>query len=335
MGIVRRWRHGGVEYPLTADLTDDFLKVADPAIYYALEMFEHAIVTYAGDAFLARARAVGFSFPAAVRRKLHYEPTPNLLASEMEFPLLCLWRSKEQWTEKTIAFNQDASVWQWAYVLPPMTPHQVDKLNPIFRAISVIVNSFAAQSFDDEQGEDDFEGGKTLRDLSGIQKMNPGTTDHSQFEPIDENGKWWKAVTGQLMVSERASIVEEAFPEFKGVNVHLDETSADGIAQIPDFVEVSSPDPITISEVSPSTGSKAGGELVYITGESFPTSGEAPFVLIGGAYASSVVVLHPTRLQCLTPQVEAYPTLAADVQVIGASGQESNVLEAAYTFTTP
>lgn len=335
MGIVRRWRHGGVEYPLAVVPEDDFLKVTDPAIYYALELFEQAIITYAGEAFLARAKAAGFNFPLAVRRKLHFEPTPSLLAEHMEFPLLCVWRSREQWTEKTISAQQDAAVWQWAFVLPPMTPHQVEKLNPIFRAISVIVCSFAAASYDDEAGTGDYAEGRTLRDLSGIQKMNPGPTSYENFEPIDGNGKWWKAVTGQLLVSERSSIVEEAFPVAEGVNFHVDLTEADGVTKVEDFVEVSTPDPLSISDVSPATGSKAGGELLFVEGKGFPTSGEAPFVIVGGAYASSVVVLHPTRLQCITPQVEAYPTLAADVQVIGAGGQESNVLAAAYTFTTP
>jgi hypothetical protein len=330
MGLVKRWKHGGTEYPLDAATDDDFLKVADPAVYYTLRLFESAINAYAGDALLARAAAEGLNFPSAVRKMLHYEPTPHLLADQMEFPLLCVYRSKEQWDEKSASHQQDASVWEWAYVLPPLTPRQIDKLNPILRSISAIVSSFAMQSYD---AEGDFEGGATLRDLSGIQKMAAGTVSYGNFEPVDGNGQWWKAVTGQMLVSERSSIVEEAFPSFEGANLRID--MDDGETKVEGFIEANSPDPLTLTDVSPVAGTKAGNALVYLTGTGFPTIGEPPRVLFGGAYASSVIVLHPTRLQCLTPEHDAYPTQAVDVQVIGADGQESNVLEDAYTFTSP
>lgn len=335
MGIVKRWKHGGVEYPLNDATDDDFLKVADPAVYYTLRLFERAINVYAGEALLARAAVEGLRFPTAVEKTLPYQPTPYLLSDQMRFPLLCVYRSKEQWGDKTASFQQDVSVWEWAYVLPPLTPRQIERLHPVLRSIAVIVSSFAMQSYDPEAGADEFAEGVTLRDLTGIQKMAAGPVSYGEFEPVEVESKWWKAVTGQLIVSERSSIVEDAFPAYEGVNVHVDLTEADGATQVTDFVEVDSPAPLTLSDVSPTAGSKAGGALVYLTGTGFPTSGEAPRVLIGGAYASNVVVLHPTRLQCLTPQVEAYPTFAADVQVLDSAGQESNVLEAAYTFTTP
>ena len=61
-----------------------------------------------------------------------------------------------------------------------------------------------------------------------------------------------------------------------------------------------------------------------------------PRVLIGGAAADSVVVTHATEIVGLAPPTEsANPTFDADVQIIAADGQLSNVLAGAFRYTTP
>lgn len=330
MGLASRWKHGGVEYPLTEATDNTLLRDADPGLYYALQLFESALDTYVKPRLLTQALLEGFRFPSAVEKTIPFEPTPFLLSEHLSFPIFCLYRSEEDWDTPTKAFLGDESLWEWAYVLPPLTPRQIEKLHPILRSVSVVISTFASQSFDPE-----WEGGSTLRDLSGIQKMKPGRVKYGAFEHIQENDRWWRAVTGQLKVQERSAIVAEAFPRFTGSSIQMDVTAPDGTT-VEDLFTVSTPTDLEIGEVSPASGTKAGGTPLTIDAPTpcFRPGGQY-HVLVGGAYASNVVAVHPHRLVCVTPEHEAFPTYAADVQVIGPGGQLSNVLEGAFTFTTP
>ena len=163
--------------------------------------------------------------------------------------------------------------------------------------------------------------------------MTPGRVRYGDFEQVENQNQWWRAVTGQLTVEERDEFVVEETEPFDGANINLD-LAKKSEQKVVDFVQIlSNPDPV-IETIAPSAGTKAGNALFYIVGANF-ILGSTTKVLIGGAYATNVVVTHPTALQGYTPEHDAAPTFAADVQIIGPDGQSSNVLEAAYTFTTP
>lgn len=325
---LRKWTHGGVEYPVTDATSESFLKVADPALYYAIELFSAVIEEYAGPALLARAAVEDLRFPSAIARTIHYEPSPFLLSDDLQFPLFCLYRSEEAWDRQSMSADKDDSIWTWAYVLPPLTPRQIEKLNPALRMISVVVSSFAMQSFDPH-----WEGGKTLRDLAGIAKMTAGPVRYMDFEKLEGGqGEWWRAVTGRIFVQERNGIVLEDLDVFDGANIDVDLDTPEG--KIEQFVEVDSHLAPVLDRIEPSSGSKAGGVPFRIVGTGFRV-GTPIKVLIGGSYASSVRVASPFEVTGLTPEHAAHPTFAADVQVIDLDGQPSNVLEGAYTFTTP
>lgn len=325
----RKFKHGGVQYPLTEVTTNTALKDCDPALHFALDFFQTVIEEYVGDRLLAQAAIEGLAFPSAVAKAIHYEPSPFLQAHEMSFPLLAIYRTEEQWAPHTATFDKSVSVWSWAYVFPPLTPRQIEQLDPLLKNIAVVVSTFANQSFDPS-----WEGGKTVRDLSGIMKMEAGPVRYMDFEPIDGGQKdWWRAVTGKLVVTERADIVFEDLDVFEGVGakVHLDDP--DG-GKVENFVEVESYLAPVIEQILPASGTKAGSAYFEVIGKGF-RPGTPAKVLIGGSYASSVYVASPFKITGLTPAHDAHPTFLADVMVIDADGSPSNVLEAAYTFTTP
>lgn len=328
MSDQRQFKHGGVEYPLTASTANTLLKDADPGLYYALLLFESVLNTYVGPRLRAQAAIHDLRFPSAVEKTLHYEPTPFLLADDLAFPLFCLYRSEEAWAERTVHFGESMAVWEWAYVLPPLGPAETEALHPILRTVAVVMREFAARSWDP-----DYSSGQTLRDLSGIQKMVPGPVSYGKLELVDKQDKFWRAITGKLFVRERDDIVAAAFDSFDGADVSLDVQAPD-TTTVSDFTQTSSyPAPVPVS-ISPSSGSKAGGTSFTLTGTGFRV-GTPVYVLIGGAYASNVVVTSTTTITGRTPAHDAYPSFAADVQIIDSDGQESTVLEAAYTFTTP
>jgi hypothetical protein len=325
---LRRFKHGGVVYPLTSSTTNTALEDGDPALHYALSLFETVIEEYVGERLLAQAAIEGLNFPSAVAKAIHYEPSPFLQAHEMEFPLLALYRTEEMWSNHTAAFDKSVSVWSWAYVFPPMGPREIDKLDPLLKSVAVVVSTFAMQSFDPS-----WEDGQTLRDLSGIQKMEAGPVKYMDFEPIDGGqNKWWRAVTGKLIVAERADIVFEDLDVFEGVSTKVDLAEPEGT--VASFVEVETHLPPIIAQILPASGTKAGAAYFEILGTGF-RPGTPARVLIGGSYASSVYVASPFKVTGLTPEHDAHPTFPADVQVFDVDGSASNVLEGAYTFTTP
>lgn len=325
---LRRFRHGGVSYPLTAETTNTALEDADPALHFALDFFQTVIEEYAGDRILAQAALVGLNFPSAVARAIHYEPSPFLQGHDMAFPLLAIYRTDEAWNNHTTTFDKSVSVWSWNYVLPPMDPGSIERLDPLLKSVATIVSTFAMQSFDPS-----WEEGATVRDKSGIMKMEAGPVRYMDFEKLDGGqNEWWRAVTGKLIVTERADIVFEDLDVFEGVNVTLD--AADPGGNVEAFVEAKSYAPPVITQVLPSSGTKAGSAYVEVIGTGF-RPGTPAKLLIGGSYASSVYVASPFKITALTPSHDAHPTYAADVQVIDADDQASNVLAGAYTFTTP
>ncbi len=325
---LRKFRHGGVVYPLEAATTETLLKSADPGLHYALDLFATVIEEYVGERLLAQAALEGLNFPSAVERTLHFEPSPFLQSHDMVFPLFALYRTEEQWDQHTVSFEKDASVWSWAYVLPPLTPRQIEQLNPILRSVAVVVSSFAMQSFDPN-----WEAGKTLRDMSGIQKMMAGPVRYLDIEMLDGGqNEWWRAVSGKLLVQEQTSVVLEALDTFEGANITEDLDEPEG--KVEAFVELRSQLPPVIEQILPSSGTKAGSAYFEIIGTGFRV-GTPIRILIGGSYAASARVASPFKVTGLTPEHAAHSTYAADVQVIDADDQVSNVLTGAYTFTTP
>ena len=326
---LKKFRIGGVTYPLEAATTNALLLDADPAIHYALDLFSTIIEEYVGDRLLAQAALEGLNFPSAVERAIHFEPSPFLQSHDLVFPLLALYRSEEAWAQHTISFETGTSVWSWAYILPPLTPRQIEVLNPILRSVASVVSSFAMQSFDPH-----WQGGKTLRDLSGIQKMTAGPVRYLDIEELldGEQGRWWRGVSGKILVQERTDIVLSDLDVFEGANIIEDLAVPEGTVER--FVEANSGLPIVITHVLPSAGTKAGGAYFEIHGTGF-RPGTPLKILVGGSYASSVYVASPFHATGLTPEHEAHPTFAADVQVIDVDAQASNVLAGAYTFLTP
>jgi hypothetical protein len=80
-----------------------------------------------------------------------------------------------------------------------------------------------------------------------------------------------------------------------------------------------------ITSVSPASGPAAGGTALTITGKEFTPS---TTVKVGSSSATSVVVVSPTKLTCVTPSGSAG---AVSVEVTTAAGTATKA--AAFTYT--
>jgi hypothetical protein len=87
------------------------------------------------------------------------------------------------------------------------------------------------------------------------------------------------------------------------------------------------PNPITVTAVSPTTGTTIGGTAITITGNNFVAGAT---VQVGGAAATDVVVVSPTSITAKTP---ARAAGAAEVRV--SAGAASGALPSAFTFVIP
>ena len=83
----------------------------------------------------------------------------------------------------------------------------------------------------------------------------------------------------------------------------------------------------TVTSVSPTSGSTAGGTAITITGTNL---GNASAVTVGSAACTNVVVVSATSITCTTP-----PGTAGTASVIVTAGSQSNVANTLFTYNAP
>jgi hypothetical protein len=104
--------------------------------------------------------------------------------------------------------------------------------------------------------------------------------------------------------------------------------NSQGVPSIASFVHLGSSNPApTVSGIAPPSGSSNGGTGVTMTGTGFLAGAT---VKLGGAAASSVVVVSSTSITATTP---AHPAGSVDVVVTNSDGQ-SATLTGGYTYTS-
>jgi len=325
MSDYEAFRHGGVTYPLPASTASSLLRDADPALYFALEYLSAVLQLHLGARLTAQAALEGLTIASAVAQKLHSEPAPFLYADQLRFPTLAIYRKNETYTDKAVSFAHDAGEWEYAYILPPLTPRQIDKLGPILRSAAQIVRHAVDQGWHPA-----YNSGQKVWTDAGVSSIRVVGVRYGGYEPIAEISTYYRAIVGTMQVVEREMPYEEGFELFDGGAATIDGADADGTV-VSDFVEVSSYEAPTITSITPTSGPSGGGTPITIAGTGFRV-GTTPLVAIGGASCTNVAVVSPTAISAVTPPHAAYPTFVADVVVANADGQQA-VLADGFTFT--
>lgn len=321
------FKFGAASFPLVTATTNSLLQDADPAIYNALALLSSALNTYFGGRLLAQAAQNGLFLPSAVVQTASIEPEPSLLADQFKFPLLALYRVKDVWDEHTIAYDKSSSIWEFAYLLPPLTPLQAKSIQPILRAASVTLRRVIHRGTDPA-----YNNGEPVWHNAGIQKARLVECTYGGWAKIDQLDQFYRALTGTIAVLEREMPITSEFDDFNGADVEID-LKEDGQPSIDDFDDFDTYPAPTIASLSVTSGSASGGTSVTITGTGFRVNTK-PRVLFDGAAADAVTVVSSTQITCITPPHAAYPSFVADVMVIAADGQIAT-LENAFTFNAP
>ncbi|MGH9509356.1 MAG: beta strand repeat-containing protein, partial [Terriglobales bacterium] len=134
------------------------------------------------------------------------------------------------------------------------------------------------------------------------------------------------AATNVVFVnSTQLTAVTPAFPA-DSADVRVTNPGGATATQLDGFTFVSN---LTITSVSPSSGTTAGGTSVTINGTGFLSG---PTVSFGGVNATSVVFVSATQVTAVTPAHAAGPV---DVRVLNAISGDSAIRPSGFTYTAP
>jgi hypothetical protein len=228
MADYESFRHGGVTYPLPASTANPLLRDADPALHHALDYLAAALHIYIGARLTAQAALEGLVVAAAVAQKLHTEPAPFLLADKFTFPALAVYRKSETYADRTIAWAGDVAEWEFAYVLPPLTPRQIERLTPILRSATQAIRHAVDQGFHPQ-----YNGGQKVWAAAGIESIRITSVRYGGYEPISEIPNYYRAIVGTMHVAERGMPFEGDFDALDGVDGAVD-VLADDETVVPD-----------------------------------------------------------------------------------------------------
>jgi hypothetical protein len=225
------FKHGGTVFPLTASTSNSLLLDADPAVYYTLSYLASVIQTYAGSRLAAEANAAGLTIATAVAYQLPDEPTRYLTEEQVKFPLLAVYRTRGDFADRTMTWRHDTGEWRVAYVLPPVTAGQRERLQPILHAVSAIVDNRLERQHDEGYLSDASWMGSSYANLETIRCTS---YDIAAWE--DGGDLTFPALIMTLEVKERVAPIAAAYDAMTRIDVKQDNT-ATGETTLADLVQ--------------------------------------------------------------------------------------------------
>ena len=320
------FRFGAATFPLDPSTANSLLEDADPALHETLLFLTSVLNTHIGPRLSAQAGLLGLTIPHAVESTFAFDPAPFLLSNRFKFPLLCVYRQKDVWDEQTIAYDKSTSTWLFAYVLPPLTFDQARAVQPVLRAVSVVLRRAVHMGWDPA-----YRAGDSAWTVAGLQKASMVDASYGAYGPVvDQLDEFYRALTGTFTVLEREQPLLTAFDNFGGADIAIDHNDGDGTSVV-DAVLLETHAPPTLVSVTPATGTAAGGTTVFVAGSGFRASARYR-ALFDGADADAVTVIDASTIRCITPEHTAYPSFLSNCRLIDADGHDVT-LEDAFTFT--
>ena len=281
------FNYGGTAYPLTASTANSLLRDADPSLYYALDYFAAMITRHVGARLIAE--TAGFSSPitAAVVQVAPMDPAPYLLQQQFQFPLLVAYRVKETYGRRTVTWQEDVSEWQVAYILPPLTQGQAERIKPILRSVAITIRDRIENQFDPS-----YSAGLQVWKAAGLEQIDLTEGTYGAYQAIDST-LYFPSWTGKLVVKERQK-PETDFQKFSGQDVAID-LAGPTAATVLDIVDVTLTylDPTTIANVAAWLKADAG---LTVQADGFHISGWTDSSALGNSAAQASATNQPIEL---------------------------------------
>jgi len=142
-------KQGAVSFPLGA-VTTPAKVLCNPAIAGALDFYTAMLQRYLGPYWDAMVPTIGMSeyVGKVVGEKVPYDPFGYGYDANRKFPLLCLFRTSEQVTEFTRAWDRIESIWTLQWVLPTCTVEQYLHISQMLTAARSILVDRTHTGFD-------------------------------------------------------------------------------------------------------------------------------------------------------------------------------------------
>lgn len=191
------FKYGGAVYPLPSSTANPLLKDADPSLYYVIDYFQSVLNTYMAPRLMAEVARTPVipNITAAISYVVPYDPLPVMEQLQLKFPLLAVYRRKDKFNWKTIAYWDDVSEWCVDYILPPLTAGQKERIEPILRSVGpILLNRIENMS------DPFYQSGAPVWQLAGLEAITLDEANYGSF--AGTNNLIFPAWRGKLSVKE-------------------------------------------------------------------------------------------------------------------------------------
>lgn len=149
MADYGQFKIGNVSFPLPA-IADPAKIVCDPALTATLNYFKAVLDIHLLSYWTAIFNNIGMIDikDKIVTESITYDPALYMQESQYKFPLLSLFRTTEEYIEKTVHWYAIKSEWHFNFIMPPVTAAQMNTVAHIFKVIRSIILDRTEQGYD-------------------------------------------------------------------------------------------------------------------------------------------------------------------------------------------
>jgi hypothetical protein len=213
---------GGVQFPLTASLSNTLLFDADPVLYRMVEYYQGIMNLHIEPRWNAAVSVTGLSgldgyMPNEV---LPYPPFRSGLSQQnaWRFPLLAVYpKGESSYKFETVTWFTVMREFELLFVLPPLTSDQYEQLFPFLGAVEKTIVDRTLQGFDTN-----FNNGELVWQESGLEKISLVSSFINDIVFESALNTRFPTLTMQLMVQERRMPDVRNYETFTGVDLVVD-----------------------------------------------------------------------------------------------------------------
>ncbi len=324
---------------------EEVLQLGDPTLYYMCVFFtqilqQNLLPRFSEEMLSAKMSTAnlanwidGYACAQTVFHPLYPD---NLTTNNYKFPLLAIHPVGEKFIHLTMTNLATQRNFLVSWVMPPMSPKQLNKLEPFMTMAAKALMVYGNQGYDPKVNPN----GPSVWQTAGL---SFGFIDGVSYEPyvgsvqIAGTDKYKMEYFPSLkmkisFVERNQAPVPQNFESFSGISL-LQENLVDGYNPanpIVNFIDGYVYPNVTVTSCSPASGSIQGNTLLIIQGTGFLNN--ISKVTVCGAVAKQVSVQSPTLMMVVTN-----PGISVGTGDVVAYDEQGNpyTLHNGFTYTSP
>lgn len=315
----QKWSFNSKSYPIPSVSIDPtpVLQLADPVLFQLASFFTQILNSNLLPRFQEEANACGLKhanldnwidgYGVAQTVVFPFEDNPTLLkTTDFKFPLMSIYPIGEDLTQFTLTKLSTRREIGIAWILPPMTPGQYNRMYPFFSVAIKTLLTYGNQGYDPKV---------STTNIWKTAGLSFGSITDAEYVPMEGLASTpgskemvqavFPCIRMRVMFWERnQDPVPANFVPFTGISV-LQENLVDGYNPanpIVNFIDGYVLPDITITSCTPSSGSIQGNTLLVIQGTGFDANKlpNASQLTVCGVAVKQLVVKSPTAIMAIT-----------------------------------